>query len=162
LFHPLQAFLANWHRQERSSLFLVGEDDGVAWLKMVATSSHIISSIGGANLPAMSNVYDQPYALSTSSKKDAINSAGRYIGRASKMCRLAVTAAADVIVGVIVIVVGIVVVVVVVAETPPADGRRPIDGLPLTPFGCIGMCSMTTMAASLLLSSLSSLLLSLS
>jgi hypothetical protein len=99
-------------------------------------------------------VYNRPYALLTSSKDNAINSAGGYIGRASKMCRLAVTAAADVIVGVIVVVVGIVVIVVIV-ETPPADGQRPINGLPLAPVGCIRMCSTTTMAASSLLSSLS-------
>ncbi len=65
--------------------------------------------------------YDQPYALSTSSKNDANDSAGRYIGRASEMCSSAVAAAADVIVGVVVVVVGIVIVVVIV-ETPPADG----------------------------------------
>ncbi len=48
---------------------------------------------------------------------------------------------------VVVVVVGIVV-IVVVAETPPADGRRPIDGSPLTLVRCIGMCSTTTMPAS--------------
>jgi hypothetical protein len=35
---------------------------------------------------AKTTVYDRPYALSTSSKNDAIDSAGRYIGRASEMC----------------------------------------------------------------------------
>jgi hypothetical protein len=62
--------------------------------------------------------------------------------------------AANVIVGVVVVVVGIVVVVVIV-ETPPADGGWPIDGSPLTPVGCIQMCSMMTMVVSLLSSLLS-------
>ncbi len=48
---------------------------------------------------------------------------------------------------VVVVVVGIVV-IVVVAETPPADRRRPIDGSPLAPVRCIGMCSTTSMDAS--------------
>jgi hypothetical protein len=81
---------------------------------------------------AKMTVYDRPYALSTSSKNDAINSAGRYIGCPSEMCSSAAAAAADVILGVVVVVVGIVVVVVIV-ETPPADGRRTIDGSPLAP-----------------------------
>jgi hypothetical protein len=70
---------------------------------------------------AKMTVYDQPYALSTSSKNDAINSVGRYIGCASKMCRLATAAATDVIVGVVVVIVGIVIVVIIV-ETPSSDG----------------------------------------
>ncbi len=57
---------------------------------------------------------------------------------------------------VVVIVIGIVV-IVIIAEILLANGRRPIDGLPLTPVRCIGMCSTTTMDASLS-SSLSSLL----
>ena len=48
---------------------------------------------------------------------------------------------------VVVVVVGIVA-IVVIAETPPADGRRPIDSSPLAPVRCIGMCSATTMDAS--------------
>jgi hypothetical protein len=155
-FCPLQAFLANQHRLKQSSSIGICKDDGVARLKAEAPSSHIILSIGGANLPATSAVYDQPYALLTSSKNDSINSVGRYIGCMSEMCRLAAAAAADVIVGVIVVVIGIVVIVNVV-ETPPADGQWPINDLPLAPVGCIGMCSTTTMATSLL-SSLSSLL----
>ncbi len=70
------------------------------------------------------------------------------------MCSLAVAAVADVIISVVVIVVGIIVVVIIV-ETPPADGQRMIDGSPLAPVGCIGMCSTTIMAASSSLSSLS-------
>jgi hypothetical protein len=46
------------------------------------------------------------------------------------------------------------VVVVVVGETSPADGRRPIDGSPLAPVGCIGICSTTTTTAFLSTSSL--------
>ncbi len=126
----------------------IGEDDGIARSKAEALSSRIILSIGGANLPATSAVYNQPYALSTSSKNNAIDSAGRYIGHASKMCRSAAATAADVIVSFVVIVIGIVIVVVIV-KTPPADGRQLIDGSPLAPVGCIGMCSMTTMATSL-------------
>jgi hypothetical protein len=83
-------------------------------------------------------VYDLPYALLTSSKNNAIDSAGRYISHAREMCSLAAAAAADAIVGVVVVVVGIVVVVVII-ETPPADRRRTIDGSPLAPVGCIGM-----------------------
>ncbi len=86
-------------------------------------------------------VYDQPYALLTSSKNDAIDSAGRYISRASEMCRSAAAAVADVIVGVVVVVVSIVVVVIIM-ETPPMEGRRPIDDSPLAPVGCIGMCAV--------------------
>jgi hypothetical protein len=49
---------------------------------------------------------------------------------------------------VVVIAIGIVV-IVVIAETPPADGQWPIDGLPLAPVRCIGMCSTTMMSVSL-------------
>jgi hypothetical protein len=83
---------------------------------------------------AKMTVYDQRYALSTSSKNNTVDSAGRYISCASKMCRLAAAAAADVIVSVVVIVIGIVVVVVIV-ETPPADGQRLINSSPLTLVG---------------------------
>jgi hypothetical protein len=77
-------------------------------------------SIGSANLPATSNVYyNQPYALLTSSKNNATDCVGRYIGHATNMCKSTTAAAADVVVGVIIIVIGIVVIIVV--ETPPAD-----------------------------------------
>jgi hypothetical protein len=49
---------------------------------------------------------------------------------------------------IVVVVVVSIVLIVVIAETPPADGRRPIDRSPLAPVRCIGMCSTTTMDAS--------------
>jgi hypothetical protein len=50
----------------------------------------------------------------------------------------------------IIVIVIIVIVIVILAEAPPADSWWPIDGSSLALVRCIGMCSTTMMAASLL------------